>query len=295
MRFMNTAMMILSGLFMASSVAFAQDPAPAEPAPAPAAAPTPAAAPAPAAKPAAAGDSYIKDVNDLAGATRMLQQVDQNHNPFKDQTIHTKMVLNGGVHHDVTYSFDTYTKGRNRRSVRFHDPAEMRGMGVVVKGRDEVYARLPDSNKVRRVGTHSKRQSFYGSDWTMDDMSMIYMADDYEVVKIIDLNADGGTHVTLELKLKPGVDLPYPKCIIKLDKKLMMMDYLEYYDESLSLLKTQYRMEPKDLGNGYLLYTHVKLVDAATKHQTENFVDKELINQNIPDETFTKRWLVRSL
>lgn len=299
MRLSNIAF-ALAGICLVSTTAFAQEESPAAasaaPAPvaAPAAAPAPVAAPAPAA-PAASGDTYIKDANDIAGATKMLQQVDKNHNPFKDQTIHTKMVLNGGVHKNVVYTFDTYTKGSNRRSVRFHDPAEMRGMGVVVKGRDEVYARLPDSDKVRRVGTHSKRQSFYGSDWTMDDMSMIYLADDYDIVKIIDLNADNGTHVTLELKLKGGVDLPYPKLVIKIDKKLMLCDYMEYYNDSLSLLKTQYRYEPKDLGNGYPIYTHVKLVDAATKHQTENFVDKELINQNIPDETFTKRWLVRSL
>lgn len=129
----------------------------------------------------------------------------------------------------------------------------------------------------------------------MDDMSMIYMANDYDIVKIVDLNANGGTHVELNLKLKDGVDLPYPTLTIKLDKKLMFMDYIAYYDEAGKLIKTQERFDPKDLGNGHLLYTHVKVTDANTKHTTENFVFEEKVNQNIPDETFTKRWLVRSL
>lgn len=287
---LNKFAFAFAGLMMFSSVAFAQDAAvaPAEVAPTPAAAPAAPAAP-------KDGNSWIKDVNDIAGATAMLQQVDKNHNPFQDQWIKTNMVLNGGVHKNVEYKFDTYTKGKNRRSVRFYAPAEMRGMGVVTKGRDEVYARLPDSQKVRRVGTHAKRQSFYGSDWAMDDMSMIYMAEDYDIVKIVDLNANGGTHVVLDLKLKAGVDLPYPTLQIKLDKKLMYMDYIAYYDEAGKLIKTQERFEPKDMGNGYPIYTHIKVTDAATKHTTENFVFEEKINQNIPDETFTKRWLVRSL
>ncbi len=254
-------------------------------------------APAPAVAPAAGSnaDAYIKDINDIAGATRMLEQVDKNHSPFQDQTIETNMVLNGGTHRNVTYTFTTYTKGNDKRSVRFHSPADMRGMGVVMKGRDEVYARLPDSNKVRRVGTHSKRQSFYGSDWAMDDMGMVNMAMDYDIVKIIDLKADNNTHVTLELKIKPTTDLPYPKLVIKIDKKRLLMDYIEYYNESGKHLKTQYRDTLKDLGNGYELYTHITVVDAATKHKTENNVFSEKINQNIPDETFSKRWLVRSI
>ncbi len=288
---LNKFAFALAGFMFFSTTAFAQDAAPA-------------AAPAPAAAAAPANGNYIKDMNDIVGATEMLKKVDENHNPFKNQFIKTRMVLNGGVHHDVTYKFDTYTKGTNRRSVRFFEPAEMRGMGVVTKGRSEVYARLAGAEKVRRVGAHAKRQSFYGSDWSMDDMSMIYMAEDYDIVKILDLNADGGSHVKLELKLKTEKNgqklsdedlLPYTKLIIKLDKKLMFMDYIEYYDESGKHLKTQERMEPKDLGNGHLLYTHVKVTDAATKHITENFVDEEKCNIDMPDDTFTKRWLTRSL
>ena len=259
-------------LFSTASVAVAQEAAPA--------------AAAPAAK------ATVKDANDIAGATAVLAQCDKNHNYFKDQYIHTDMILNGGVHKNVKYSFDTYTKG-TKRSVRFDAPAEMRGMGVVTKGRDEVYARLPDSSKVRRVGTHAKRQSFYGSDWSMDDMSMIFYGQDYDVVKVVNINDNN--HYVFELKLKDGVDLPYPKLVIKIDKSNLFMDYIEYYDDTLALKKTQERMELKDLGSGHKIYSHIKVTDAATKHTTENLVTVEKIDQNVPDETFTKRWLVRSL
>lgn len=241
---------------------------------------------------APAANATVKDTSDLAGATAVLAQCDKNHNYFKDQHIHTNMILNGGVHKNVKYTFDTYTKG-SKRSVRFDAPAEMRGMGVVTKGRDEVYARLPDSSKVRRVGTHAKRQSFYGSDWSMDDMSMIYYGQDYDVVKILNLNDNN--HYVFELKLKEGVDLPYPKLVIKIDKSLLYMDYIEYYDDTLALKKTQERFELKDVGSGHKIYTHIKLTNAADKHVTENLVDLEEIDKNVPDETFTKRWLVRSL
>ena len=241
---------------------------------------------------AAAASAVVKDTSDIAGATAVLAKCDKEHNYFKDQYIHTDMILNGGVHKNVKYSFDTYTKG-TKRSVRFDAPAEMRGMGVVTKGRDEVYARLPDSSKVRRVGTHAKRQSFYGSDWSMDDMSMIYYGQDYEVVKVISINDNN--HYVFELKLKDGVDLPYPKLVIKIDKSTFYMDYIEYYDDTLALKKTQERFDLKDLGSGHKIFSHIKVTNASDKHTTENFVTIEKIDQNVPDETFTKRWLVRSL
>ncbi len=293
---LNKFAILFAGLMLVSPIAFAQEAAPEAPAaeapapaPAPAADPAPAAAPAPAVK---AGAAVVKDKNDLAGATAVLAKCDENHNYFKDQQIRTDMVLNGGVHKNVKYSFDTYTRGL-KRSVRFDEPAEMRGMGVVTKGRDEVYARLPDSSKVRRVGTHAKRQSFYGSDWSMDDMSMIYYGQDYDVVKILNLDDKG--HYVFELKLKDGVDLPYPKPVIKIEKTPLLMAYIAYYDDTQSLKKTQERFDLKDIGSGHLVYSHIKVTDAATKHTTENFVLSEKINQNIPDETFTKRWLVRSM
>ena len=65
---------------------------------------------------------------------------------------------------------------------------------------------------------------------------MINMAQDYDVVKILDLKADNNTHVKLELKLKPTTDLPYPKVVIKVDKQRLLMDFIEYYGENGKLI-----------------------------------------------------------
>lgn len=294
---------VLASTLLLSGTALAQEPTPAvAPEPAVVATPeakvetapaTPKVEAAPKAQPAAKVMSEV-ELFLAKGPMALLQESDKRHNPFTDQVILTRMVLNGGVHKDVEYLFNTYTKGENRRAVRFHKPTEMKGMGVVIKGRDEVYARLPDSDKVRRVGTHAKRQSFYGSDWSMDDMSMIYLSKDY-TPKLLDAKADNNTHVKLELTKNAGVDLPYNKLIIKIDRKLLLIDYIEYYDENNNYVKLQQRYEPKVLGGGYLVYTHIKVTDVKTKHQTENFVEEEKINQNIADDTFSKRWLVRSL
>lgn len=239
-------------------------------------------------------EDYIKDVNDLKGATELLVQVDKNHNPYKDQTLTTRMVLNGGTHHDVTYQFKAYSRD-GKRSVRFYAPAEMKGMGVVTKGRDEVYARLPGSEKARRVGTHSKRQSFYGSDWIMDDNSMFYYAQDFDVAKIINLNEDG-KFITLELKLKATTDLPYAKLIVKIRKSIMLMEVIEYYGEDGKKIKTQERhFDSIKKLTTYDLYTHVTVTDAATGHRTDNYVEAEEINTNFPDSTFQQRWLTRSI
>ncbi len=225
------------------------------------------------------------------GAMALLQETDVRHNPFKDQTITTKMIMHGGTNDGNEFVFKTITKGANLRAIRFDSPADMRGMGLVIKGRDEIYARLPDSDRVRRVGSHAKRQSFQGSDWNFDDMSMIYLAEDFTP----EITDDNATHVVMTLTRNSGVDLQYPKVVIAIDKRYIMIDRLEYFNESGKLVKVQERYDPKKMGGDHYMYTRVTMTDLGNKHMTENLVLEELVNQNVSDDTFSRRWLVRGL
>jgi len=239
-----------------------------------------------------AGDPDPK-LDDLlsAGPDALLKEADNRHNPFKDQTITVKMVMHGGSNDGNELQFKSITKGENMRAIRFEAPADMKGMGVVIKGRDVIYVRLPDSEKVRRVGTHAKRQGFYGSDWNFDDMSIIRFGADYSAK----LDKQTDTHVILELTRRKDVDLPYPKLVLHIDKSRIMIDKIEYFDEDGKKVKVQERFDPKDLGGGYEIYSRVVMTDLVADHSTENLVQDEAIDQNVDDSTFSRRWLVRGL
>ena len=170
-----------------------------------------------------------------------------------------------------------------------HAPANLKGMGVVVKSRDEIYVRLPDSRKVRRVGSHAKRQTFMGTTWNFDDMSMIWLAPDFSAK----LLKETETHVILELMRKEGVDLQYKKVIVHVDRKHIMIDTIKYFNDSDEHIKTQVRKNLKVADNGGGTYYDVVMKDEKSGAATRTIVLKEKVDSGLKDKMFGRRWLSR--
>ncbi|OIP42549.1 MAG: hypothetical protein AUK47_04115 [Deltaproteobacteria bacterium CG2_30_63_29] len=227
------------------------------------------------------------------GGDALLEEADKRHNPFEDQTITVRMTLLGGGNDGNQYTFQTITKGDNLRAISFEEPADMKGMGVVIKGRDDIYVKLPDMRKVRRVGAHAKRQSFQSSDWNFDEMSMIRLGKDFSARILADETT--GAYIFLECTRRDGVDLQYPKLKLRIDKAYILIDRIEYYDDGGEMVKLQERFEPKKLGGEHLIYTRVTMTDVAAKHTTQNEVLDEAVDQEVPDSTFSRRWLLRGI
>lgn len=225
------------------------------------------------------------------GAQALLIEADSRHNNFKDQTITVRMTLHGGADEGKSIEFESMTKGDDKRAFRFLAPAEMKGMGVIIRGKDEIYVRLPDMQKVRRVAAHAKRQSFQSSDWTFDDMGMIRLSNDFDA-KLVD---DKGDFVTLELNRKAGVDLMYKKLVIAIRKDQLLIEKIEYFDESGKKIKVQERAGLKEEPAGNWMYRTITLKDLTTGHSTVNEVLSVKVNSNLDDDTFSRRWLVRGL
>lgn len=239
------------------------------------------------------GSSFAEDdpaLKDLLGnAQALLEETDKRHNSFDDQTIRVAMTIEGGTADGTTIETTTHTKGKNQRAVRMHAPANLKGMGVVVKSRDEIYVRLPDSRKVRRVGSHAKRQTFMGTTWNFDDMSMIWLAPDFTAKQIEETE----THIVLELDRKESVDLQYKKVIVHVDRKHIMIDHIAYYDDAGDHMKTQIRKELKTSDNGGGTYYDVVMKDEKSGAVTRTKVLREKVNSGLKDKMFGRRWLSR--
>ncbi len=241
-----------------------------------------------------ASSAYAEDDPGLAGllekgADVLLEEIDKRHNRFVDQTLRVTMSISGGASDGKVIETTTYTKGTSRRAVRMHAPADLKGMGVVVKSRDEIYVRLPDSRKVRRVGAHARRQTFMGTEFNFDDMSMVYLGIDYSAKVAVN---DGKT-LTLELTRKAGVDLQYPKLIVNVDREKLLIDNLQYFNEGGEHIKTQSRKDPrKGSAGGYSYYT-VQMKNEKTGNTTTTSIVSEKENTGIKDRVFGKRWLSR--
>ena len=223
-------------------------------------------------------------------AAKLLDEADNRSNAFDDQTITVRMTLKGGSNDGNTIKITTITKGESMRAIRFEEPADMKGMGVVIKGKDEIYVRLPGAEKVRRVGSHAKRQSFQGTDWGFDDMALIRLGSDYTPT----ITNETDTHVEMDLAGKSD-DLAYPSLKIKIAKSNLMIDWIEYYDDDGKAVKRQERGKPKKLGGKYDIHTEVTMTTLSTGTSTVNEVLEETIDQNVEDSTFSRRWLIRGL
>mgnify|MGYP000882274439 FL=1 len=232
----------------------------------------------------------------LAGeptAVEILKMVDVAGSNFKDLTTDSKMVVKEpGAANGREYRFLTISRGSEKRIVRFLEPGDVKGMGMLVEGRDTMYAYLPGFERVRRLGTHVKNQSFMGSDASFEDMAAGNLADLYDA-KVI--SAEGGEWV-IELTIKAGKDSEFAKRKLWVDKGHHQATKIEDYDAKGTCVRTQTRTDfRKDEGPGEH-FTPFKLVivdHRRNEHSTEILMMSAKVNQNVPDDTFSQRALVR--
>ena len=224
------------------------------------------------------------------GPDALLNAADDRHNDFKDQIIDVELTLGGGSDAGKVLGFLTHTKG-DMRALRFKKPADLKGMGVVVRGTTEIYVRLPGAGKPRRVASHARRQSFMGSDWNMDDIGLVRFGAQYKAV----LKSQSAKHVVLGLTRKPGVDLPYATLELHIDKDILLIEKIRYFGDSGKLVKVQERSNPKKSSSGGMLYRANTVTTIKTGHFTVTRVLSEKTNVGISNRTFSKRWLARGM
>src|SRR5260370_353947 len=110
----------------------------------------------------------------------ILRKVDAELNAFTDGTFESRLLLKHPNGQPREYGFVTYQKVPNKRLVRFTAPGDIKGMGVLVENPEVMYVFLPGFQRVRRMGTHVKNQTFMGSDFSFEDMSQTTFGNTYD-------------------------------------------------------------------------------------------------------------------
>lgn len=231
-----------------------------------------------------------------AGQTRspdqLLKFADQRAANFKDAYFHFKMRIKEPSGQIREVEFETWQKGNQRRLVKFLNPGDIKGMGFLSESADVMYALLPAfGNRVRRLGTHQRNQSFMGSDLSYEDMSAIELSSMYDAK---DGGTDGALKV-LELSVKSGKQAEFPRMKISVDPSDGTIPRLEYQDAAGKKLRTQVRAEFKEEPALSARYPH-KLIftdHRRNNHETELVLVDSKFNTGVPDDKFTQRSLSR--
>ena len=174
--------------------------------------------------------------------------------------------------------------------MKFKSPAEVKGVGFLVLSDNEMYIYMPAFGKIRRIASHSKKQSFMGSDFSYNDMGNTNYSDDYNA-KLVKEEKD-----YYLLKLIPKTDrkdIEYSKILMYVNKKTYLPDSSKSYDKSGSLYKIMKNLKIAKI-NGFWIPVKVLMKNVKRSHKTIMEMNDIKIDGNLSENLFTKRNLKRA-
>lgn len=180
---------------------------------------------------------------------------------------------------------------------RFHEPAEVRGEGILFLEREgdqnDVQMYLPAYKKIRRVESQAQSGSFMGSEFSYADIATPHLDDfKYELVK------DEAAHYVVQsvpatdaVKERTG----YAKTVQWIRKDNYMAEKGEYYDKEGALWKKSQASEIREVDTAkHKWMAHAVRIENAKngKYTTLQFSAVK-VNQGIADSTFSQQNLAR--
>ena len=171
--------------------------------------------------------------------------------------------------------------------MKFVEPAEIRDLGFLSLADDKMYLYLPGFDRVRRIASHARKESFAGSDLSNDDLSTGRYVDHFSAK--IKEETDG--QYVLELTRKPGSNRIYPKSTVWVNKENFTIPKMELFDKNEKLWKT-FEGEYEQI-QGYWTMTTLTMTDVQKKHKTIMKIEEIQFDVGLDDKTFTQRYLKR--
>ncbi len=222
-------------------------------------------------------------------AQTIVSRADAVVNAPKDQKATMTMILIDKNGNKKKRKAEFMQKGSDRRIMRFTAPADQKGIAFLGLPNDVQYLYMPAFHKVRRIASHVKNTKFAGTDFTYDDLSSFSYAKDYNAK----LLSQDDQFWVLELTPKPGVKKDYGKLKMWVRKDNYYPAKVEFYDKGGNLWKVMERRKIEKVGK-YWVSKEMEIKDLKEQHSTVMLLENIKFDINIPDKTFTKRYLKRA-
>jgi len=236
--------------------------------------------------------SFIKvaSVGAISG-NEVLTRVEDAMKAGEDMQATEEMTLIDSEGNREVRKLELYQKGSGKMMMRFLEPADIRGVGVLLLSEEEqediIYLYMPAFRRERRIASSAKNQSFMGTDLSYEDMAQMNYTDKYTVINMED-NKD--TYQLL-IKPKPDTDISYNKAEMKVDKNSYLPIETKFYKSEKAVKKISIPVREK-LGEYWVLKKMV-VKDLESKHQTILEILEVKYDQGLDDNIFTIRNLKR--
>jgi outer membrane lipoprotein-sorting protein len=221
----------------------------------------------------------------------ILEKVDAVLSAPTDGTSTAKMTLvdkNGKTKERSLKLWTRYFKDKDDWSLtKFVAPAEVRDLGFLSLADDKMYLYLPAFDRVRRIASHARKESFAGSDLSNDDLSTGRYVDHFSV----EIKEETDGEYVLELTRKPGSNRIYPKSTVWVNKENFTTPRMELFDKNEKLWKT-FAGEYEQI-QGYWTMKSLTMTDVQKKHKTIMTMENMEFDVGLDEKTFTQRYLKR--
>lgn len=179
--------------------------------------------------------------------------------------------------------------GDDWRLMKFLAPADIKDLGFLVLADDQMYLYMPEFQRVRRIASHNKKESFVGSDFSYDDLGTAGFSA-FFVPKFKEENEKAWV---LELERKPGAKKQYAKIVLSVDKATELPVRAELFDDSGQLFKIE-TQENSRVGK-YWIPTKFVMENVRAGTSTVLELRNVRVDQNLSADIFTERNLKRSV
>ena len=209
--------------------------------------------------------------------------------------VEIEMNLTGN--HSGTRRLVTYVKqedGRTSTVVRFQEPADYRGAGILALEADdgsvERWIRLQGQRRVRRLPSGSQSGAFLNTDFSYEDFDGQRNDPDARHKLLREETIDG--HEAYVVESTPGKDSgsAYRKVIQWVRKDGYVPVRVDFYQDGEEPVKRLVVEELKQI-DGYWISTKSKMTTLARGTNTELRIVESDFSSAIPSSTFSRRFL----
>jgi len=222
-------------------------------------------------------------------AEELIDAVDARPEPETLQAT-MEMVLTNPSGRTLTREMRTWARGDDMRVMKFTAPADIAGSGFLMiddGAAQETLVYLPALDRVRRVAGGQRGESFFGSDFSYEDVEGIDPGDyAHELVEV----RDGPLYV-VEATPKPDAESSYDRLVLEVPQDTLIPERVTYYvdDEAIKVLTVS---DVQEVG-GYLLGL-ARRMETLDDGSFTMIRQRDLtLDEDLPDEVFSERFLRR--
>lgn len=218
----------------------------------------------------------------------ILKKSDAVMNAAQDMTCNMDMKLIDKEGNEKVREARIMQKGTDKRIFKFLTPADVKGVGILTLPDDTIYLYMPAFNKIRRIASHVKNDTFMGTDFTYDDMNTINYSKEYDVKDVLD-EKDNWVLVLVPKKEK-AEEKDYSQLKMWIRKSDYFQLKIEYYDKSGNLRKVMNKNKIEIVGK-YITSKEMEMRNLKKEHRTVMIMKDIKFDNGFTDKQFTEREL----